>query len=606
MKRLLFLLLMIIVNMTIYSQRGNIHFSGDTAIIETSSLRMNGFEIREYYTGTTLDSVTIRNHITNTRLGRLYLNGGGTLEPDDDDTPEEPADSVSFIPFGTLFDNDLYTHNNAINGEYVGYFEYAKRDTINNKTFSFITGNDNDIFAIDTNGLITVAEPDSIDYATKGTYNLTVGLVFGTKADTADLTINVYNPDNVIYIDFSSGSGGSGTFASPLNSLTGVTTADNKIYLCKRNTVETTSSSFECGNDNVTVDAYGVGSLPKMTSSAANGSKLINAGGSSDIIIRHLEVESTNNATTVVHWFNSDGGTIDRCKFHGSEWGIRANDDVLHTGKITIQHTEVYETGDDGLFLANVDSLHMFNNYVYDINQKWFTDQSDGYSGGDCVQQGTNSWYKHEYNIYDHSSTGNKFALIDFSPNASGCKLENNVFIGPYLSDGGGCVYLTSVDSLELYGNVIKGSIHGIYGPGATNMTAAYNVIKNIESGYGILVANGLKAYNNVVDNVKYGMYTVNGNITSYNNIFINNNLGGYIYQGSTTRDYNLYYNNGDLVTPTGNELSSDPLFLQGYKIPTGSPAKDAGTSVGYSNDFFGNPVPFNGTVDIGIHEYNE
>jgi hypothetical protein len=56
--------------------------------------------------------------------------------------------------------------------------------------------------------------------------------------------------------------------------------------------------------------------------------------------------------------------------------------------------------------------------------------------------------------------------------------------------------------------------------------------------------------------------------------------------------------------TITGN-LATNSLLQSDYKIPSNSPAIDAGISLGLTTDFFGNSVPYNSTPDIGVYEYS-
>jgi len=61
------------------------------------------------------------------------------------------------------------------------------------------------------------------------------------------------------------------------------------------------------------------------------------------------------------------------------------------------------------------------------------------------------------------------------------------------------------------------------------------------------------------------------------------------------------------------NSSIADPLFVNGsgnysldadFQIPSNSPAKDAGTDVGLTEDYFGNAIPQGDAPDIGVHEY--
>jgi hypothetical protein len=58
---------------------------------------------------------------------------------------------------------------------------------------------------------------------------------------------------------------------------------------------------------------------------------------------------------------------------------------------------------------------------------------------------------------------------------------------------------------------------------------------------------------------------------------------------------------NGDMLQ---NNIAVDPLVLPDYRIQSGSPARDAGTNVGSGADYWGDPVPYNGRVDIGVQEW--
>jgi hypothetical protein len=155
--------------------------------------------------------------------------------------------------------------------------------------------------------------------------------------------------------------------------------------------------------------------------------------------------------------------------------------------------------------------------------------------------------------------------------------------------------------------------------------------------------------YNNLIMNCQgVGLKTqANSYVDSnyiYNNIFINNGLhSGYshdcelyidenkngagnfyrnnlIYNSSTTStiQYQWALNNPSYRRTvawvqenpttedvwTGN-LFGDPQLTSAYKIPNGSPAQDAGTnSLMSTPDYFGGTVPYNTTVDIGVHEY--
>ena len=196
-----------------------------------------------------------------------------------------------------------------------------------------------------------------------------------------------------------------------------------------------------------------------------------------------------------------------------------------------------------------------------------------------------------------------------------------------------------------------------IVGNGGSNFKIRYNVITNggEASAYGLMLTDAspyntnVEIYNNVIYNGGNGtrsalvIYPGDTNITVKNNIVINE-VSGYqcvhFYNEATptstntTLDYNCYYSSaGDSNQFHANDINynfanwkstfsqdanskfADPLFVNGsgtysldtdFQIPSNSPAKNAGTNVGLTEDYFGTTVPQGSAPDIGVHEYAE
>lgn len=73
-----------------------------------------------------------------------------------------------------------------------------------------------------------------------------------------------------------------------------------------------------------------------------------------------------------------------------------------------------------------------------------------------------------------------------------------------------------------------------------------------------------------------------------------------------------VYYDLASWQAATGfdtHSTSANPLWVNpatlDFHLQAGSPAIDAGTDVGLSEDFEGNPVPYGGVPEIGIYEYS-
>ena len=97
------------------------------------------------------------------------------------------------------------------------------------------------------------------------------------------------------------------------------------------------------------------------------------------------------------------------------------------------------------------------------------------------------------------------------------------------------------------------------------------------------------------------------------NNIFYID--GYYMITNNTsfTHTHNHYYLIGGTqlgFTLGPGELIAAPLFTnfdgKDYQLQSSSPAIDAGSNLGFTNDFNYNPVPFGAAPDVGAFEYQD
>ena len=170
-----------------------------------------------------------------------------------------------------------------------------------------------------------------------------------------------------------------------------------------------------------------------------------------------------------------------------------------------------------------------------------------------------------------------------------------------------------------------------------------YNiVVGNPGPGFRFQFEDEQLAYNNVAINCDRSFVserssgTIGPHIKARNNISYNPTHYHVEYDSSDADtecdyDYNIYYPIGtntfvhnsqektfaqwkSEMSCDSHSLESNPLFVNGsgvfdydtdVKIQPDSPAKDAGTGVGLTEDYFDNSVPYNLIPDIGIHEYS-
>jgi hypothetical protein len=108
-------------------------------------------------------------------------------------------------------------------------------------------------------------------------------------------------------------------------------------------------------------------------------------------------------------------------------------------------------------------------------------------------------------------------------------------------------------------------------------------------------------------------------NLYYYNNIFLHlaeNPVFDFGESYNNIFENNLFYGNRAANEPDDPvKITGDPMFvnpgtgsLEGYMITAGSPAIGSGKVIPGQpeKDFYGNPVPVNGPVDIGVHQVIE
>ncbi len=247
-----------------------------------------------------------------------------------------------------------------------------------------------------------------------------------------------------------------------------------------------------------------------------------------------------------------------------------------------------------------------------------------------------------EYNLcWDtayRTGTGNTI----FSRSARGTVFQFNEGYLNRTTDFDGCLYDADIDSP---GCVFQYSYshdnnHGLfwsmYGNDDDDIIVRYNISQN-DKGALIRLTSGAgdtQIYNNVFYIPAHlspriiwestSTTTPARNFYYYNNIFYNlSSSATYNYGGDTHYNrffsHNIFYGNHPSGEPSDPfKLTSNPMFVSpgsggigidtvdGYKLQAGSPAIDSGMEISNNGgrDYWGNPVPFNGTTDRGAHEY--
>jgi parallel beta-helix repeat protein len=234
--------------------------------------------------------------------------------------------------------------------------------------------------------------------------------------------------------------------------------------------------------------------------------------------------------------------------------------------------------------------------------------------------------------------------------------LANSTVSGNAISGGapgGGISYWTNASTAGAVGNQFYNNyIHDILGfgiaPGGSgtsnsNVSVTYNIISRCGQGssppYGGLRLNRAQSGTSLIaNNIVYGcdrgiyMYSLTDHYIIKNNI-ISGNSDYAVYRGevginSNILSSNIYYPDGSAefyymgsnenfsqwknsTNQDSNSLSSNPLFTNAsgsysrasdFQLQSSSPAINAGTNIGLTSDYAGNPIV--GSPDIGAYEY--
>jgi hypothetical protein len=414
--------------------------------------------------------------------------------------------------------------------------------------------------------------------------------------------------NNIIYIDPGYYDVKEGTILKPFNSWDDIQWKEGYTYLFKRGSTLQVNFKMRPNANNITIGAYGLGARPIIKSSVPNSEKVLDLGSLKNVIIKDLEIESTNNAQSCLHFFNSTGGTIINCKIHGGEWGVR---NVASTGLFRIINCEIYITGDDGCFTKELDSIEVTGTYIHDVNQKYFINTSESFSGGDCLQLESVKYFNIHDNLIDHSRTGNKFCIISNSDKldfiATGL-IERNHLLRDNL---GNLIYLDHTKNVLIINNCFENAEIAIYNR-SENPNIYFNEFINIkELVFELLgpVGSNATIINNTFFNIRNLLSLTHETVSFINNIVFNCYGNFQSGEAKLNQDYNCFFNASEVKKNIGeHSFQADALFVDtaknDFRLRNHSPCIGKGLDnldifkiINGENNFEGQPI------DIGAHQ---
>ena len=563
----------------------------------------------------------------------LVASCGGSSDSDgsdgssDNDQPDNP------IAVGhTLISEDqtFIVPSDAPAGEYVGQIRlFPQFEGVGAAPVFTLTQNNDGIYAIDSEGLLTIADNSNLAV---GVDTITVSI---TKTDfpeqSISVEIEVIDTAGAWFIDGDAAVNGSGTRTSPLNTIPAVT-ADNTALLFKRGSTITSGTNYINNISAFMAASYGTGEKPLLKT---EGTFLRIYNNSHNPIVRDLsfttsEPSLSNPGSLYSNWgaaiyASAHTGTLQvlHCEMHHLTSGITdVSMDFEDAENSTHKWNIIHDISQEGIFCKLISgTTTISNNRIERINLLWFEDQTEQVSSGDGIQTYQTHRTIVQHNYIDRSYTGNKFCIIvdTYSTGTSGegqaaeaVDISSNYLVGTLNGD----------DSILIYGYFLNGNISHNFGSRSQYFVMT-GVSENINYHYNIIIRGQIRDSNAAVyNNVFYGPVTCltggHGAEEFYNNIVYFTEPGQMAYfQGTvTSADYNLYnqeqtgmFGSGtDTVSSTGQEshsLVGDPLFTDitnyDFTLAASSPAIDKGIFLNLSSDHYLNPV--GSSPDIGVHE---
>ena len=412
-------------------------------------------------------------------------------------------------------------------------------------------------------------------------------------------------PSRTIYIDpDNKASQTAGTKDNPHRSMDRVRFVPDLTIAFKRGTTYETDKGITIECDNISLMSYGESSeRPVIRSTVESHAVVGHWQGVNHVLIRDLDIHSVEGTASITFNPTEKGNSnisVINCKLHGGGWGLRS----MGTEGLLVENTEVFDTKDDGIFIRWDDSIEIRNCYVHDVNQNWeppHTPESD--AGGDALQLAdSDNWHVH-HNVFDRSSSGNKFAFISNNPNQRNGILEHNNLIGPkvdgssiYIGDGAGLIFR--------YNIIMDCPGHPIYSH-ASDLKLYGNVFVRLDNP--IFISGSAHIFRNTFHDVRRiadgGKLTIESNIFS----FVSSEQRDYSQPGKFTETNNLYCGTSIVAS---NSFIGNPNFISvgndDFRLGDKSDAIDRGTDTEMKIDMTGTEIPQGDGPDIGAFEKPE
>jgi len=443
-----------------------------------------------------------------------------------------------------------------------------------------------------------------------------------------------------------SSTGTANTYYAPLATSTVMVTSDDT-FLAKGSGVDTLAANQYRWSAGVLYINIGADPASHLIEAAQRGNAAYIPAGKNYITIRGLSLQKTNLANVLVD--NCTYPTVQDCDlFFSNDSSVQAgggiNADRGHYALYKGNHIN-YSLG-DGIMSWRAHDVEISDNYIENV--------LDGgvYAGADGIQIGAKTT---ESNACYNFKILNNTVIRPAASTNKGCIIaemgNNGIIAGNFCSKGlfgiGASGNNMIIENNYVTGFGVAGGIRVSEDMPTDGMKIRYNIVSESSGFAGITLTNdesghsqprsNFEIYNNVVYHTYYGISIGQ----PFSGVIKNNIIWGrhsaprfrllvssVIAGGSVTIDNNIYQDIGtesllnfagvayyDLASwqaasgQDAHSTTANPLWVSpttgDFHLQTGSPAIDAGASVGLTEDFEGTPVPQGGAPDIGALEYD-
>ncbi len=379
------------------------------------------------------------------------------------------------------------------------------------------------------------------------------------------------------YVSNSGSDAADGSISTPWQTLTHAETrtyaVGDTVHLARGGTW---NEDFTFPTNGMTLTAYGSGELPIIDAQSAR-TEAVSCGTRTGTVTSFLHLKGGTGVSGL--WEASAGtNTIEDCVVENHpDSCISAGSDA----HIVVRRCVVRGAGDDGITLHVTASAEVYSCTI--------TNNRSGINNSGTVMEMTV-----EDSTFADNGDGSAFGDLSMGTTAS--TFRRCWFKGR--SDGGAWKFF------EDNAGAATTFDYCVFDAGGANATTDPAVAVNSTVVLRNCLLYGRGGYGNI-------SIAATGNLSATNTLFLNWWRAAFVFSGGVWRaDHCSYHTSFSAAwqshTSNTSEIDGDPLVVSpstyNYRLQEGSPLRNAGVSLGLTEDFYG--VPVLGAPDVGVAEY--